>query len=173
VSGLLNSTSNFILHEMAHGESMEGAVRAAQKRGFAEADPSMDIDGWDASAKITALANVLMEARATPKDVDRKGIRGITQDDIARAAAAGMKYKLIAEAKLVEGRVRLAVAPQMIGPDNPFWSVDGTSSAVTFRTDLMGDITVVETDPSITQTAYAVFSDLLLTVESIRSGIVR
>lgn len=173
VSGILNSTSNFILDEMAHGESMDGAVRAAQRRGFAEADPSMDIDGWDASAKITALANVLMGARATPKDVDRKGIRGITQADIAKAAAAGMKYKLVAEAKMDDGRVRLTVSPQIIGPENPFWSVDGTSSAITFKTDLMGDITVVETNPSITQTAYAVFSDLLLTVESIRSGTVQ
>lgn len=172
VSGILNSTSNFILSEMARGESMDNAIRSAQRRGFAEADPSMDIDGWDASAKITALANVLMGARATPKDVDRKGIRDITQADIARAAAAGKKFKLVAEARMDRGKVLLTVSPQLMGPENPFWSVDGTSSAITFRTDLMGDLTVVETNPSITQTAYAVFSDMLLTVESIRSGTV-
>ena len=173
LSGILNSTSNFVLAEMASGKSMEEAVKIAQKRGFAEADPSLDIDGWDAAAKITALANVMMDARANPKMVDRQGIGGVSQLDIEKAARQRKKVKLIASAARTGDCVKLSVKPEIIGADDPFWSVDGTSSALTIKTDLMGDITIVERDPLVTQTAYAVFSDLLLVLESIRSGTIR
>jgi len=170
LSGILNSTSNFVLSEMASGRTMDDAIKLAQKRGFAEADPSLDIDGWDAAAKITALANVLMDARTNPKQVDRQGIGGINQADIEKAARQKKKVKLIASAVRIGESVSLKVRPEVIGADNPFWSVDGTSSALTIKTDLMGDITIVENDPMVTQTAYAVFSDLLLVLESIRTG---
>jgi len=170
LSGILNSTSNFVLTEMASGRTMDEAVRIAQQRGFAESDPSLDIDGWDAAAKIAALANVLMEARTNPKEVNRQGIGGVGQVDIEKAARLKKKIKLIASAKRAGDKVDLSVKPELIGIESPFWSVDGTSSALTIRTDLMGDITIVETNPVVTQTAYAVFSDLLLVVESVRSG---
>jgi homoserine dehydrogenase len=170
LSGIVNSTSNFVLTEMASGKSMDEAVKIAQKRGFAEADPSLDIDGWDAAAKITALANVLMDAEATPKAVDRQGIAGIGPIDLEKASRQRKKIKLIASATREGDKIRLSVRPEIIGAENPFWSVDGTSSALTIRTDLMGDLTIVETNPLVTQTAYAVFSDLLLILESIRSG---
>jgi homoserine dehydrogenase len=170
LSGILNSTSNFVLAQMGGGKSMEEAIKEAQKRGFAEADPSLDIDGWDAAAKITALANVLMDARMTPKMVKRTGIKDVRVDDIRKAAVAGKKIKMIASANPVAEGVKLDVTTQMIGPEHPFWSVDGTSSALTIRTDLMGDLTMIESNPVVTQTAYAVFSDMLLTVEAIRSG---
>ena len=173
ISGILNSTSNFVLAEMASGRTMDDAVRDAQKRGFAEADPSLDIDGWDAAAKITALANVLMDAEATPEDVDRQGIGGVTPADVEKAARTKKKIKLIARASLEGDKVKLTVKPEVLSAENPFWSVDGTSSAVTIQTDLMGDLTIVESNPLVTQTAYAVFSDLLLVLESIRSGSVR
>jgi homoserine dehydrogenase len=152
---------------------MEDAIKIAQKRGFAEADPSLDIEGWDAAAKITALANVMMDARANPKLVDRQGIGGVSQLDIEKAARQRKKVKLIASAVRTGDCVKLSVKPEIIGTDDPFWSVDGTSSALTIKTDLMGDITIVERDPLVTQTAYAVFSDLLLVLESIRSGTIR
>ncbi|MGQ9587743.1 MAG: homoserine dehydrogenase, partial [Thermoplasmata archaeon] len=82
LTGILNSTSNYVLTEMSRGRSMEEALGGAQKRGIAEADPSLDIDGWDAAAKITALANVLMDADNNPKSVDRKGIKEIGIDDL-------------------------------------------------------------------------------------------
>jgi homoserine dehydrogenase len=170
LEGVLNSTSNFVLTQMATGKEMMEAIREAQAKGFAEADPSLDVDGWDAAAKITALANVLMDARTTPKAVDRKGIRGITREEVTRAASQGKRYRLMASATPDSNGVRLQVQPRLVGPDHPFFSLDGTSSALTIRTDLMGDITVVETGPAVTQTAYAVFSDLLLIVEAIRSG---
>jgi len=170
VRGILNSTSNFVLSEMSKGQTMEDAVKRAQALGIAEADPSLDIDGWDAAAKITALANVLMDARKTPLDVDRTGVRDLSSHDLTDAIKSGKKIKLVASADISDGEVRLRVRPETVGPDSAFWSVEGTSSALSISTDLMGELTILETDPAITQTAYAVFSDMILVVESIRSG---
>ncbi len=170
LTGILNSTSNYVLTEMSRGRSMQEAIEDARKMGIAEADPSLDIDGWDATAKITALANVLMDADKNPKNVDRKGIREIGIDDMKAAADHGKRIKLIATAGVLGEDIALRVRPELIGPDSPFWSVEGTSSALTISTDFMGELTIYENNPGLTQTAYAVFSDLLLVVESIRSG---
>jgi homoserine dehydrogenase len=170
ISGVLNSTSNFVLTEMARGRSMDEAVKEAQRRGFAEADPSLDIDGWDAAAKITALANVLMGARSTPRQVDRTGIRGITNESVKAALAESKKIKLVARAERVGGSVRTVVRPELVEPVSPFWTVDGTSSALTLCTDLMGELTIIEANPSLLQTAYAIFSDMLLVAEAVRRG---
>lgn len=170
LSGILNSTSNYVLTEMSRGRTAADAIKEAQARGIAEADPTLDMDGWDAAAKITALANVLMEARKTPKDVDRTGVQDLSARELADARKNGKKIKLVASAAVEGDDVKLTVRPETIGPESPFWSVDGTSSALTIRTDLMGDLTILEEAPTLTQTAYAVFSDMLHTVESIRSG---
>lgn len=170
LTGILNSTSNFVLTEMSAGRTLDEGVRQAQARGIAEADPSLDIDGWDASAKITALANVLMDAGMNPKMVDREGIRGISVRDIAEASAEGKKIRMVARAAREGDAIRLSVRPERIGPESLMWTVDGTSSMLTMSTDLMGDLTIVESGPTLNQTAYAVFSDMLLTVEAIRQG---
>jgi homoserine dehydrogenase len=170
VRGLLNSTSNYVLTEMSRGKSMEDALGEAIRFGFAEADPSLDVDGWDAAAKITVLANVLMGARSTPNRVDRTGIRGIDPESVRKAAASGMRYKLVASAEKAEGEVKTCVRPELVGSEDLFWSVDGRSSAITLKTDLMGEISVVERDPSIMQTAYAVYSDMLLIAESLKAS---
>lgn len=167
VQGILNSTSNFILTEMSRGISMKEALDDAIRAGVAEADPSLDIDGWDAAAKITVLANVLMGARSTPNKVDRTGIQGINPESLRKAAASGMKYKLVARAEKANGEVKMCVRPELVRPENLFWSVDGRSSAITLKTNLMGEISIVEHNPSIMQTAYAIYSDMLLIAESI------
>ena len=169
IRGLLNTTSNVVLGEMARGASMEEALDVARRIGVTEEDPSLDIDGWDAAVKIAALANVLMGAGTNPREVDRTGIRGISTGDALKAAERGMKHRLIAVAERSGGAVRTRVRPELVGPDDPFWSVDGTSSAVTLETDLMGELTVVERDPTLAQTAYAVFSDILLIADSLRN----
>lgn len=172
LTGILNSTCNFVLTQMSSGRSMDEAIAEAQSRGFAEADPSMDIDGWDAAAKIAALANVLMDAQTDPTKVVRTGIRGLGLEDIRKAASTGKKIKMIASAKPMPDGISLRVGTELIGQDHPFWSVDGTSSALTIRSDLLGDITIVEDNPTVAQTAYGVFSDMLLIVEAIRAGTV-
>jgi len=170
IDGILNSTSNFVLTEMTNGKRMEDAIKEAQKGGFAEAEPSLDIDGWDAAAKIAALANVLMDAGSTPKKVNREGIRKVSDIDLQNAQRDGLKIKQIARATRGGEGVRLEVKPELIDNRSPFWSIDGTSSAVRFKTDLMGEIVVSEIGPSVTQTAYAILSDILLIMESIRAG---
>ncbi len=169
IRGLLNSTSNFVLGEMARGKTMDEALGEAKMRGMTEEDPSMDIDGWDAAAKITALANVLMDARSNPKRVNRIGIRGLSEEAVMEAARRGVKPKLIASAERSGGLVMTSVRPEMVGPEDPFWSVDGASSAITLETDLMGELTFVERNPTLAQTAYAVFCDMLLIVEALKT----
>jgi len=171
VSGILNSTTNYVLSEMHKGKDMGQALEDAVRFGIAEADPSMDIDGWDAAAKITALANVLMEAKSNPGKVKRVGIRDLNPESVSDATRKGMKIKLIARAERVRGTVETTVRPELLGPENLFWSVDGTSCAVTLKTDLMGEITVVESYPNLPQTAYAVFSDMVLIADSIKGGL--
>lgn len=169
IRGLLNTTSNVVLGEMALGRGMHEALEEARRMGVTEEDPSIDIDGWDAAAKIAALANVLMGARSNPKMVDRVGIRGISTDEVVEATRRGMKPKLIASAERSGGAVRMRVGPETVGPDDPFWSVDGTSSAVTLETDLMREITIIERNPTLAQTAYAIFSDTLLIADALRT----
>jgi homoserine dehydrogenase len=167
IRGIVNSTSNFVLTEMSRGKGMEEAIEEARALRITEEDPSMDIDGWDAAAKITALANVLMGAHSNPRKVDRTGIRGIDPESLRSAASWGTRFKLIASAEKAGGNVRTAVKPEPVGPDSPFWSVDGTSSAITIRTDMLGELTVIERNPTIMQTAYAIFSDVLIVSETL------
>ncbi|HIH01619.1 TPA: homoserine dehydrogenase [Thermoplasmata archaeon] len=166
--GVLNSTSNYVLTEMARGRGMDDAVKEAQRRGIAEADPTLDLEGWDAAAKIAALANVLMGAGITPQQVRRTGMSELSGEYLASAAASGKKVRLISKAVRDGSEVVAGVEPTQVDKESPFWSVDGTSSALTISTDLMGDLTVLETNPAVTQTAYAVFSDLLALAEWMR-----
>jgi len=188
LSGLLNSTTNFILTRMEEGTSNAEAVAEAQRRGFAEADPTLDVEGWDAAAKVAALANVLMGAAITPLMVERRGIAGITAADLAEARAAGETIRLVGEAYLSEpiaaagaqggmegGRPpaveggRLVGAPGLVarvGPrrvplDSDLGRASGTTSILTLKTDMMGDLTIVEHEPALMQTAYGVLNDLL------------
>jgi homoserine dehydrogenase len=170
IEGILNSTTNFVLTEMSKGRSMEDAIKQAQAGGFAESDASLDVDGWDAAAKIAALANVLMDADSNPKQVHRQGIRNVSETDMKKAKTDGLKIKQIAIATRDRDGVDLQVKPELVDSSSPFWSIDGTSSALRLRTDLMGDIVVSEINPNVAQTAYAVLSDILLITESIRCG---
>ena len=161
VEGILNSTTNFILEELAKGKDYQDVLAEGRKRGFVEADPSMDIEGFDAAAKTAALLNVLMRADITPNDIARQGISGITPEDIKAADARGSVIKLICRGTIENGKVMGSVSPKEIRKGELFSSITGTSSVVTITTDLMGSVSVVEHDPEIEQTAYGVLSDLL------------
>ena len=170
VHGILNTTTNFVLEELAKGIPYDEVMEEGRRRGFVEADPSMDIDGWDASAKLTALLNVLMGADITPLDVDRVGISDITEADIAAAASRGNVIKLICHGKFedapegsnaAERRVVATVKPVEVPKEQLLANIDGTSSVVSITTDLMGKLSIVEHNPEILQTGYGIFSDLL------------
>lgn len=164
IEGILNSTTNFILRALEEGKTYEQALEEGRAAGFVEADPSMDIDGWDAAAKICVLSNVLMNARIDPGKVLVQGISGITKEQIDAAKARGKRIKLMCRAKKDEfGRVTAAVVPEEIDAGSLYASVSGASSVVSIVTDLMGRLTIVEEDPTILQTAYGVFQDILRT----------
>lgn len=159
--GVLNSTTNMILTRMEQGESFDQAVMYCQEIGIAETDPSGDIDGWDASVKVAALATVLMGITLKPAEVDRSGIRGIGPAEIEQARQAGKRWKLVCSAERVGDRVQGRVAPEQVGVDSPMFGVDGTTSIVEFKTDVLGQLSVVEANPGPHTTAYGLFADFL------------
>jgi homoserine dehydrogenase len=160
-SGILNSTTNYILCEMAAGKSFESALQTAQKMGWAEADPSHDLDGWDAAAKTAALLNVLMDAQTTPLQIERTGVSAISAEMITAAAAGGKVIKLLCEGYMVNGTAQGRVAPVTLDRDHPMARIGGTTSALTIETDFAGKLTMEIEEPKIEQTAYALISDLL------------
>lgn len=166
-SGILNSTTNFIMSEMAKGISFETALQNAQKMGWAEADPSLDLDGWDPAAKTAVLLNVLMDADVTPLDIDRTGIRAISPKTIEAAGAKNKVIKLLCEGFILNGSPHGKVAPVAIAQTHPLAHVSGTSSALTLETDFLGKLTIGIEEPKIEQTAYALVSDLLYVVKKL------
>lgn len=164
ISGILNSTTNFILERLAAGEAYDSIMDEGRRLGFVEADPAMDIDGYDAAAKITALLNVLMDARMTPDQVDRTGIGHITAADVADAANRGKVIKLLCRGWRENGVVLARVKPVEVSRDDLLAAIDATSSVVSITTDLMGKVSVVEHNPLIEQTGYGIFSDVLRVV---------
>ena len=167
-SGVLNSTTNLILTGMESGRSFEESLVEAQRLGIAEANADYDIDGWDAAVKAVALANVLMNADARPADVAREGIRKVTVKDLESAAASGMVIRLIARGQRSGDVVKLSVNPERVPLSSALGSVRGTSNVLVLDTDLMGEIAIVENDPGIEQTAYALLSDMIRIRESAR-----
>ena len=162
VSGILNSTTNFILEELAAGAEYDDIMARGREMGFIEADPAMDIEGYDAAAKITALLNVLMDANITPDMVDRKGIEDITVEDIKAAESRGNVIKLLCKGtRDADGSVKASVKPEEVPKGDMLASIDSTTSVVSITTDLMKTVSVVEHQPEIEQTAYGVFGDVL------------
>jgi len=162
IRGVLNSTTNAILTAMEEGETFDAALKAMQAAGIAEADPSHDVDGWDSAIKIVILANTLMGADLRPADVDRTGIRHITDDDLQDAAMDGTTIKLLCEAyRDANGEVKAKVAPAPLEPDDPLTWLESTASAVTFETDIIDSITVRESPANPRATAYGMLVDAI------------
>ena len=160
--GILNSTTNFILCAMEQGMTFSDALRTAQEMGWAEADPTMDIEGWDAAAKTAALLNVLMKGNTTPQAIARTGIKDISSKDIKKAKENNQVIRLICQGYLTaDGKARGSVAPQKIPVNDRFAAIEGTTSIIEFETDLAGSFSIIIDDPKISETAYALISDLL------------
>ncbi len=161
IRGILNGTTNFILTNMEAGRAYDDVLAEAQKLGYAEADPTADVGGFDALAKVTILANVLMGENVKPDDIPCEGITQITLDDIEKAKSEGKRWKLIGELKKEGGKFSASVAPMMIDLSHPLAGVMGAVNAVTFTTDLMGDVTVNGPGAGRTETGYSILIDIL------------
>lgn len=163
--GVVNSTTNVMLCEMERGGSAQAALRRMQADGIAEADPSLDVDGWDAAAKTAALMNALMSARVTPQDIARTGIQSISVDDLERARRAGRRIKLVASARIEGGRAIGRVGPEALEATDPLSTLDGAANGLILETDLLGRLGMFQLDGHLTHTAYALVSDMVSLVD--------
>ena len=137
-----------------------------QAAGIAEADPSFDVDGWDAAAKTAALVNVLMRGSATPRTIDRTGIRAITRGQVLDAVRRGKRIRLVASAERVDGRAVGRVAPVELDAADPLAGLRGLQNELVLSTDLLGEIAIRQASGGLVQTAYALLSDLITLARS-------
>ncbi|MBN1311159.1 MAG: homoserine dehydrogenase [Anaerolineae bacterium] len=161
IQGIVNGTTNYILSQMENGTTYNAALAEAQEKGYAEADPSGDVEGFDAAGKVVIMANVLMDASITLGDVARQGITGLTPQDIETARSEGRRWKLIASIEKTASGVKAGVRPTRLPTEHPLASVSGPTNAVTFTTDLLGDVTLIGPGAGRMATGYAIVCDLL------------
>lgn len=165
-AGIFNSTANVIIESMEAGRSFEEGVRTAQELGITETDPAHDVDGWDATVKVCALAKVLMQSPLKPVDVRREGIRSLTTRKLQGARSEGKPYKLVARAKFTEnGAVNASVRPEQLAASEPLGNVRGTSLAVHFELDMMPGLTITSHRPNLQSTAYGLLADFINAVK--------
>ena len=160
--GVVNTTTNHILTAMEEGRDFDSALAQMQADGIAEADASLDVDGWDAAAKTAALANVLLAARMTPQDVARTGISSGMGERARAARTRGQRLKLVATARRDgDGRVVARVEPRELPQDHLLAGLAGDANALVLETDLLNRVAICQLSGSLTQTAYALLSDLI------------
>ena len=162
IEGVLNGTSNFILDEMREKNSgYAEALATAQKLGIAETDPTLDVEGWDTAIKLLILVNVLLRQRKTLADIQVRGITAISAADIAQAARQGQKYRLLGQAAYKNGALIMEVAPKPLGPEHPFYIVDGKNKAVRYISDTMGDLTIIGGASGLIPAAASLLRDIV------------
>ncbi|MFB5189188.1 homoserine dehydrogenase [Alicyclobacillus fastidiosus] len=170
IRGIFNGTTNYILTCMERGMTYHEALARAQQLGYAEADPTSDIEGYDAMYKVIILANVVMGVPLQPHDVTCRGIADITPADIQRAGAQGKRWKLVSRLVKRGADVIASVAPEMISLDDPLASVSGTTNAITYECDLIGPVTVMGAGAGRTETGFSLLSDLIYIAHQAKRG---
>ncbi len=162
IRGILNGTCNYILSRMAREDSdFEQALRAAQEAGFAEADPTLDIDGYDAMQKIALLAMLAFGVHFDVGQISRKGIRHIARHDVLQARRDGKMIKLIASATRQGDKIHIGVAPETLLLQDPLAALPGAMNAVTLIGDRTGPITITGAGAGGMPTASAVVADIV------------
>jgi homoserine dehydrogenase len=162
VHGIVNGTTNYILTEMARtGATYEEALRDAQQLGYAEADPTEDVTGKDAAAKMAILARLAFNAPVRLDQVSCEGIQRITPDDIEYAKELGLSLKLVGSAERIDGGVAVHVYPAFLYAEHPLASVGGAFNAVTIESPSITEITLSGPGAGGIQTASAVLGDVI------------
>jgi len=170
VLGIVNGTTNFVLSEMETGASYADALAEAQRRGFAEADPTEDVSGSDAAAKMAILATVAFGSRVTIDDVDHEGIEHITPADVEAARDMDMVVRLVGAATLLDGRVDVRVQPVLVDRHHPLAAVEGAFNAVMLQGDAIREITLEGPGAGGIETASAVVADMVSVVGTTGTG---
>ena len=161
IKGILNGTTNFILTNMEKGREYADVLKEAQELGYAEAKPDADVEGYDALAKVVILAKSVMGANISPEEVERTGITGLTLADIEAAKKEQKRWKLIGRVRREGGGVKASVRPEKLDLSDPLAGVGGATNALTFVTDLLGEVTIVGPGAGKTETGYSLLADLL------------
>jgi len=160
--GILNGTSNFVLGRMEAGLDFASAVKESQELGYAEADPTADVEGFDVRLKVVILANELLGANLGPEDVTCEGISNLSPADIEAAAKTNCRWKLIGSAvRNNDGSVSGSVSPKQLPLDHPLAGVNGATNAVLLNTGLLGSVTITGPGAGRVETAYALLSDIV------------
>lgn len=160
--GILNGTTNYILTRMEEGMSYDDALKKAQELGYAEADPTGDVEGLDALGKVVILSNVVLGKNLSVNDVQRKGITGITGEDVKKAKAEGKRWKLIGSAEIQsDGSVKAKVSPEKLPLSDPLAGVCEAINALTYYTDELGPVTIVGPGAGRRETGFSLLIDLL------------
>lgn len=171
VLGIVNGTTNYILSQMAaHGASYQEALAEAQSLGFAERDPTADVEGFDAAAKAAVIAHVAFGARVVAGDVDREGIGDIGADDIVSAHRLGFVIKPLAVIEEVDGAIGVRVHPAMVPAAHPLASVRDSFNAVFVEGEAVGELMFLGRGAGGAPTASAVLGDLLDAAHNLTVG---
>ena len=171
IAGIMNGTTNYILSRMTdEGLGFSEVLAAAQEAGYAEADPTADVDGFDAASKIAILASIGFGTRVTTDDVYQQGIRTITAEDITQAKSLGYAIKLLAIARNTESGVDVRVHPTMIPADHQLATVSGAMNAVYAVGDAVGETMFYGAGAGAFPTASAIVGDVLALADPIAHG---
>jgi homoserine dehydrogenase len=171
VSAVLNGTTNYVLGRMSSGLAMADAVREAQDAGYAEADPTDDVGGFDATYKLAILASIAYEIKVRPDEIYREGIEAVEPVDFRYARELGYAIKLVAHSQRHTGRVEARVHPAMVPLDHPLARVEGAENAVFVEGDLVGQVLLSGQGAGGRPTASAVVGDVIDLARSIRRGV--
>jgi homoserine dehydrogenase len=165
IRGILNGTTNYILSAMAGGREYAEVLAEAQAQGYAEADPTADVEGFDAVAKTLILASLVFGQSLKPEQVHRQGITNISLEQVTKAQAEGKCIKLVASLKLENdlpgAPVVAQVAPVALPLSDPLARVDGVMNALTFTTDTLSDVTIIGPGAGRLQTGQGLLADLI------------
>ena len=159
--GILNGTTNFMLTKMAEGAEYGAALAEAQSLGYAEADPTGDVEGWDAAVKVSILAKILFGADIPVEKIERTGITRITPAQLEAAKKNGCAVKLIAGIDASGAQLRAYVEPKEIPLSHPLASINGGTNAITVTTDNLGDVTLIGPGAGRRETAQALLGDII------------
>lgn len=160
--GALNGTSNYILDLMERGSSFDEALRDAQRRGFTESDPLLDVEGWDSAAKAVVIAKTLMGAEdIVIEDVSFEGIRQVTSQKLEEARRAGGRVRLISRILFGTEGVEISVHPEILPLGHPLSSLAGADCGAVVVSPYLGDVTIIGPGTGPRQVAYGLFRDLL------------
>ena len=163
ICGILNGTTNYILTRMIRaGLSFEAALKEAQEKGYAEQDPTADIEGYDACRKICILASLAFGRHIYPRQVPTEGISGVSLSDVAYADACGKKIKLLGRAiRREDGKVCAYVAPHLVDAEDPLAGVEDVFNAITVKGNAIGDVMFYGRGAGKLPTASAVVADVM------------